>query len=98
MTPQGRTRYQQVADDLRTAIARGDYKTDEALPTERQLIERYGYSRPTIRQAIAQLRGEGLIDVEQGRGTFVRSRRPVRRVTSVRYSRAAKAGKSPFRN
>jgi GntR family transcriptional regulator len=97
MTPQGRARYQQVADDLRTAIARGEYKADEALPTEQQLIERYGYSRPTIRQAMAQLRAEGLIDVEQGRGTFVRANRPVRRVTSVRYGKASKAGKSPFR-
>ncbi|MGH3833163.1 MAG: GntR family transcriptional regulator [Pseudonocardiaceae bacterium] len=94
---QGRARYQRVADDLRDAINRGDYTPEEALPTEQQLIERYGYSRPTIRQAIALLRTEGLIDVEQGRGTFIRGRRPVRRVTSDRYTKAADAGQSPFR-
>lgn len=97
MTPQGRARYQRVTDDLRAAIDRGDYKPGEAIPTEQHLIEHYGYSRPTIRQAIAQLRAEGIVDVEQGRGTFVRSNRPIRRVTSVRYSKAAEAGQSPFR-
>ncbi len=97
MTAHPRARYQQVADDLRTAIRRGEYAPGQPLPTEQQLIERYGYSRPTIRQAMSLLRAEGLIDVEQGRGSFVRPERPIRRVTSVRYANAAQAGLSPFR-
>ena len=97
MAPHPRARYQQIAEDLAQAIRRGEYKPGDSLPTEQQLMERYGYSRPTVRQAMALLRAEGLVDVEHGRGSFVRARRPIRRVTSVRYAKAARAGKSPFR-
>ncbi len=97
MAPHPRARYQHIAEDLAQAIRRGEYKPGEPLPTEQQLMERYGYSRPTVRQAMALLRAEGLVDVEHGRGSFVRARRPIRRVTSVRYAKAARTGKSPFR-
>jgi GntR family transcriptional regulator len=75
-------RYLQLAQHLREAIQRGDYKPGEALPGEPQLAERFGLSRPTIRQAIAALRNEGLVTVEHGRGTYVRERRPVIHVTA----------------
>ncbi|GAB2729838.1 GntR family transcriptional regulator [Kitasatospora kifunensis] len=65
--------HKQVANAMRTAIADGTWPTDTQLPTETDLAELYGVSRPTVRLAVAALRSEGLLDVKQGRGTFVRT-------------------------
>ncbi|HZD70325.1 MAG TPA: GntR family transcriptional regulator, partial [Actinomycetes bacterium] len=78
--PDREAKYQQVADRLRGAIQSGELRPGEALPTERQLAERYGVSRPTIRAAVGLLRTEGLIDSRQGSGAYVRLRRAPRRV------------------
>ncbi|MGC0316234.1 GntR family transcriptional regulator [Kitasatospora acidiphila] len=67
--------YQQVAHEMRRSVARGRWKPGEKIPTEDQLTVMYGVSRATIRQAVAELRNEGLVSVEQGRGTFVREPR-----------------------
>ncbi|GGJ13925.1 GntR family transcriptional regulator [Streptomyces brasiliensis] len=65
--------YQQVAAAIRAAILSGEFAPDSLLPSEAQLMARYGVSRPTVRNAIAALRAEGLIDVRHGKGSFVRS-------------------------
>lgn len=65
--------YQQVAAAIREAILSGEFEPDALLPSEAQLMARYGVSRPTVRNAIAALRAEGLIDVRHGKGSFVRS-------------------------
>ncbi|CAM5314898.1 MULTISPECIES: GntR family transcriptional regulator [Streptomyces] len=65
--------YQQVASAIREAILSGEFAPDSLLPSEAQLMARYGVSRPTVRNAIAALRAEGLIDVRHGKGSFVRS-------------------------
>ncbi|WP_030171361.1 GntR family transcriptional regulator [Streptomyces sp. NRRL S-813] len=65
--------YQQVAAAIREAILSGEFAPDSLLPSEAQLVARYGVSRPTVRNAIAALRAEGLIDVRHGKGSFVRS-------------------------
>ncbi|WP_344961571.1 GntR family transcriptional regulator [Streptomyces thioluteus] len=65
--------YQQVAAEIRKAIASGEFPPGAPLPSETQLIERYKVSRPTVRNAIAALRSEGLIDVVHGKGSFVRA-------------------------
>lgn len=44
------------------------------LPTEQQLADQFGVSRNVIREAIAQLRADGLIDARQGVGAFVRGK------------------------
>ncbi|MFC4503240.1 MULTISPECIES: GntR family transcriptional regulator [Streptomyces] len=70
--------YQQVAAAIREAILSGEYEPGAPLPSEAQLMERYKVSRPTVRNAVAALRAEGLIDVHHGKGSFVRSdSRPV---------------------
>ncbi|AJZ82517.1 GntR family transcriptional regulator [Streptomyces sp. AgN23] len=66
--------YQQVAAEIRSGIATGEYKPGAPLPSETQLIERYKVSRPTVRKAIAALRAEGLIEVIHGKGSYVRAR------------------------
>jgi GntR family transcriptional regulator len=65
--------YKQVATVLRQAIADGEYEPGSPLPSEAVLAERYKVSRPTVRQAIASLRSEGLVDVIMGKGSFVRA-------------------------
>ncbi|MEU6492229.1 GntR family transcriptional regulator [Streptomyces sp. NPDC046984] len=65
--------YQQVAAAIREAILSGEFAPGSLLPSEAQLMERYGVSRPTVRNAIAALRAEGLIDVRHGKGSFVRT-------------------------
>ncbi|GAQ61067.1 GntR family transcriptional regulator [Streptomyces scabiei] len=70
--------YQQVAAAIREAILSGEFPPASLLPSEAQLMVRYQVSRPTVRNAIAALRAEGLIDVRHGKGSFVRSEpRPV---------------------
>ncbi|MGJ5896999.1 GntR family transcriptional regulator [Streptomyces sp. V2] len=65
--------YQQVAAAIREAILSGEYEPGSPLPSEAQLMTRYAVSRPTVRNAVAALRAEGLIDVRHGKGSFVRT-------------------------
>jgi GntR family transcriptional regulator len=64
--------YKQLASELREAIHQGDYPPGTPLPSENVLVERYGVSKPTVRLALAALRGEGLIKVVNGKGSYVR--------------------------
>lgn len=87
--------YRQVADDLRAKIGTGELAPGAKLPSERELVDVYGVSRPTIRDAIGLLRSEGVVIAEHGRGVFVR--RPVPMVRLARLSRAAReANRSAF--
>lgn len=68
-----------IADDLRTQIATGVVKPGERLPSEPQLAARYKVSTATLRNALALLQAEGLIEKVHGKGNFVRRLR--RRLT-----------------
>ncbi|MFM9108338.1 MAG: GntR family transcriptional regulator [Chloroflexota bacterium] len=70
--------YRQLASILRRSIAAGGAAPGDRLPSESQLVARYGVSRITVRQALADLERDGLIQRSAGRGSFVREpRRPV---------------------
>ena len=86
-TSSDRPVYKQIADLLRAAIRGGELGPGERLPSEQELIDAHGVARGTIRQAINLLKSEGLIEVEHGRGSFVRGRGPVRRLGHDRFSR-----------
>lgn len=58
--------YLQVASTLRTAILRGVYPVASRIPTEEELCRRFNVSRHTIREALRQLRGDGLIASRPG--------------------------------
>jgi GntR family phosphonate transport system transcriptional regulator len=84
--------YAQIAHELRQNINQGTYQVGDKLPTENQLSERFRVNRHTVRRAIALLKSEGLLRVDQGRGTFVAGipiRYPVGK--RVRYNAAMKA-------
>jgi GntR family transcriptional regulator len=78
-----RARYQQVADDLRDAIKRGEFAPGAMLPSQPELARRYGLNQTSINRAIAVLRAEGYVRVEHGRGAFVQEVPTVRRVRRI---------------
>ena len=55
-----------VATQLRRQIVRGDLREGDALPSEAVLMERFGVSRPTLREAFRILEAENLISVRRG--------------------------------
>ena len=55
-----------VAGDLRRRILRGELVENDALPSESALMERFGVSRPTLREAFRVLESESLISVRRG--------------------------------
>ncbi len=67
--------WRQIADQMRQAIGTGALGADGRLPPEFALSERFGVNRHTVRSAIAALVQEGVLRAEQGRGTFVESRK-----------------------
>ncbi len=82
-----RPAYQQIADRLRADVLAGTLEQGSRLPSETELIDTFGASRGTVRQALAVLRTEGLIEVRHGKGAFVRARPPIRRVAHDRFAR-----------
>lgn len=62
----------QIADLLEDTIVNSDaFPVSEKLPSEQQLAERYGVSRPVIREALKVLRERGLVTLKNGLGAFV---------------------------
>ena len=64
-------RYLELADKLRQEVLRGDYSDPGDFPTESVLCKKYDVSRFTVREALRQLTGEGLISRKRGSGTIV---------------------------
>ncbi len=64
---------QQIAEQIRTAIAKGTLNAGDRLPTEEELARRYQVSRPTIREALKRLAAQHLIHSKRGPsgGTFI---------------------------
>ncbi len=64
--------YEQIAEKLREEILARKYGPDGNIGTHAYLAERFGVSLITIRKAISLLTQQGLLDVAQGKGTFVK--------------------------
>lgn len=77
----GQHAFEACVEQLGTAIRLGVYPRDTVLPAERELAERMGVSRATLREAIAALRTAGVVETKRGRGggTVVRQRPTVPR-------------------
>jgi len=60
-----------IASHIGKEIAEGRVMAGEKLPTEHILAKTFGVSRSVVREAIAQLRNEGLVETRQGVGAFV---------------------------
>ena len=60
-----------IVDQIEQLILRGVLRPGERLPSERELAERMGVSRPSLRDAIAGLQEVGLLTAKPGAGVFV---------------------------
>ena len=74
MKGNGEFKYQQVYKGLKRAIEIGELKPGEQLPAEEKLVEKYGVSRVTVRNALDGLVELGLIERMRGKGTFVKEK------------------------
>jgi DNA-binding FadR family transcriptional regulator len=68
--------YEQISQKLAKAIADGKYAVGQRLPSERELAQAFGISRPTVREAIIALELDGLVEVRLGSGVYVTNRLP----------------------
>jgi GntR family transcriptional regulator len=69
--------YIQLKEAIIADIVAGHHEPHQRLPSERELCQRYGVSRMTVRQALAELMREGTIYTRIGKGTFVSVPQPI---------------------
>jgi GntR family transcriptional regulator, arabinose operon transcriptional repressor len=79
----GTTLFAWVKQELREAIAQGQFRPDEPFVTQREIVERFGVSTTTAVRALNDLVAEGLVVRRRGRGTFVAERPPAQSATSA---------------
>ena len=63
--------YLQIADQVRSLIAAGEFSPGSRLPAERELAKQFGVSRPSMREALIALEVEGYVEVRPGSGIIV---------------------------
>lgn len=66
-------KHQEISRYLLTEIAAGKYAASGRLPSETQLVQQFGVSRPTVARAFRDLEVEGIIERRAGSGTYVRA-------------------------
>ncbi|HVE51407.1 MAG TPA: FCD domain-containing protein [Casimicrobiaceae bacterium] len=66
---------ERVVTDLRARVRTGEFRGGAKLPSESELVATYAVSRTVIREAISQLRAQGLVATQRGIGTFARTRK-----------------------
>jgi DNA-binding GntR family transcriptional regulator len=90
--------YLRIHDEIATDIAGGTPLADHKFPSEREMAERFGCTRVTLRQALQQLEAEGLVYRENRRGWFVSPQRirydPTRITGFMEY--VAAQGRTPM--
>ncbi len=64
-----------LVGELAAGMRSGDLRPGDKLPTEAQVVQRYGVSRTVVREALSRLQAAGLVETRHGVGTFVTARR-----------------------
>jgi GntR family transcriptional regulator len=75
--------YGKVEEVLAFEIGRGDLKPGDRLPSEEELLTRFGVSRITIRRAIQNLIQRGIVEIRRGHGTYVLAPRISQELTTL---------------
>ena len=88
-------KYRQLLQLLRQQILSGELAPGERLPTEEELLQRYGLSRGTVRKALEQLAAEGLVYTVQGSGTYVSATHP--NTVPFRFAECAEGAPATYR-
>jgi GntR family transcriptional regulator len=81
-------KYAQIIRTIQERIESGEYPAGSLLPSEHQLTAEFGTARPTVVRALRVLRGDGWIETQQGKGSFVRGRPALAGVDSTRRGQA----------
>ena len=93
-----RKRSHEIAELLEKAIASGEFEVGSQLPSEKELAERFGVGRPSVREALFLLQQQGFVEVTSGTRARVTapdakvSDRPARRARQARRRDAAGPG------
>lgn len=66
--------YEQIADNIKDKIARGELKPGEQVASQNELVKEYGVSMITVKKALSNLVSDGTLFTRQGKGTFVSGR------------------------
>ncbi|WP_380157637.1 FadR/GntR family transcriptional regulator [Kineococcus sp. R86509] len=74
MTTRTTTRTQALVDVLRARIVDGDLAPGRPVPSESELVGEFSVSRTVVREAMSRLQAAGLVETQQGRGSFVLAR------------------------
>ncbi len=77
MGTQARTLVERVADGIMNMIQETPYRAEDKLPTEKELCERTGAGRNTVREALKILASRNIVEIRQGAGTFVSEKQGV---------------------
>lgn len=70
--PKPTAKYQTIFRSIKDAIASGQYRTGQRLPSESELVKTFGASRITVNRALRELQLGGIIDRRAGSGSYVR--------------------------
>lgn len=63
--------YQLIMEEIKTLIHESDLQPGDKIPSEREIAKELTVSRSSVRQAITALSAQGILDIQQGDGTFV---------------------------
>jgi GntR family transcriptional regulator len=80
--------YLRIVADVRAAIASGELRAGDRLPSLNELAAEYGVAQPTASKAVRAIVAEGLAEGRPGVGVFVRAWRPINRVVPTRLARS----------
>src|SRR3984893_5550428 len=77
--------WRQLADAITSKITAGELKVGDQVPSVRELAEEWGVAVSSAANALSELRGQGVIKTERGRGSYVAARPMLFRVGTRRY-------------
>jgi GntR family transcriptional regulator len=75
--------YYQLQQDLESQISSGSLPPGSRLPSEEDLIEKYGVSRTTVRKAIEELERLEIVEIKRGKGTYVKKFKIIQELTGL---------------